>query len=272
MIAPSILASSERRCGVNSESRRKPPEQTESTSGPSPITMSAPMRACRMRSSPSRSCVPGATRRRAYIIASVRDCAGTRRTLPEAARQRFGDVVYRDDLQDRVAVVADGGASACVKPRRAASSSRRSSCGTARISPPRPTSPTATVPPTTGCFRRALPTASASARSTPVSVTRSPPATLAYTSAFAVLTPPCWSSTASTIARRAGSMPAADRRGGRQSGTTNACTSTSNGRVPSSTTATAEPGAPARRSRRNRDDASGTSSRPWPVISNSPSS
>ena len=68
---------------------------------------------------------------------------------------------------DRVAVVADGGASACVKPRRAASSSRRSSCGTARISPPRPTSPTATVPPTTGCLRRALPTASTSARSTP---------------------------------------------------------------------------------------------------------
>ena len=47
----------------------------------------------------------------------------------------------------------------------------------------------------------------------PVSVTRRPPATLAYTSAFAGLTPPCWSSTASSIARRAGSMPAAERRG-----------------------------------------------------------
>ena len=36
MIAPSILASSESRWGVNSASRRNPPEQTPSTSGPAP--------------------------------------------------------------------------------------------------------------------------------------------------------------------------------------------------------------------------------------------
>ena len=39
MIAPSIFASSESRCGVNSASSRKPPEQTQSTSGPAPMTM-----------------------------------------------------------------------------------------------------------------------------------------------------------------------------------------------------------------------------------------
>ena len=77
MIAPSILASSESRWGVNSASSRNPPEQTDSTSGPSPTTMSAPMRAWRMRSRPSRSGVPGATSRRATIMASDRGGAGT---------------------------------------------------------------------------------------------------------------------------------------------------------------------------------------------------
>ena len=119
MIAPSILASSESRCGVNSESSRKPPEQTESTSGPSPITMSAPMRAWRMRSRPSRSCVPGATRRRAYIIASVRDCAGTRRTLPEAARANASETSCTGMTRKPGRGLADGGASACeTKARR----------------------------------------------------------------------------------------------------------------------------------------------------------
>ena len=77
MMAPSIFASSDSRWGVNSASRRKPPEHTCSTSGPSPTTIIAPMRAWRMRSSPSRSGVPGATRRRESSIASVRGCAGT---------------------------------------------------------------------------------------------------------------------------------------------------------------------------------------------------
>ena len=65
MIAPSIFASSDSRCGVNSASSRKPPEQMFSTSGPSPTTMSAPIFACRMRSMPSRNGVPGATSRSA---------------------------------------------------------------------------------------------------------------------------------------------------------------------------------------------------------------
>ena len=59
MIAPSIFASSDRRCGVNSASSRNPPEQMFSTAGPSPTTISAPILACRMRSIPSRSGVPG---------------------------------------------------------------------------------------------------------------------------------------------------------------------------------------------------------------------
>ena len=61
MMAPSILASSERRCGLNAASSRKPPEQMFSTSGPSPTTTRPPIFACRMRSSPARSGVPGAT-------------------------------------------------------------------------------------------------------------------------------------------------------------------------------------------------------------------
>ncbi len=65
MIAPSILASSDNRCGVNSASSKKPPEQMFKTAGPSPTTMSAPIFACRMRSIPSRNGVPGATSRNA---------------------------------------------------------------------------------------------------------------------------------------------------------------------------------------------------------------
>ncbi len=61
MMAPSILASSDRRCGLNAASSRNPPEQMFSTSGPSPTTISAPILACTMRSSPSRSGMPGAT-------------------------------------------------------------------------------------------------------------------------------------------------------------------------------------------------------------------
>src|SRR5260370_839048 len=76
MMAPSILASSESRCGVNSASRRNPPEQTWSTSGPAPTTRSAPMRAWMIRSMPSRSPDPGATRRRAARRASERGGGG----------------------------------------------------------------------------------------------------------------------------------------------------------------------------------------------------
>ena len=61
---------------MNSASSRKPPEHTESTSGPAPTTISAPMRAWMMRSMPSRSGEPGATRRRAARSASDRGGAG----------------------------------------------------------------------------------------------------------------------------------------------------------------------------------------------------
>ena len=62
MIAPSILASSLRRWGLNSTSSRKPPVQIESTPGSSPTTTRAPRLAWRTRLSPSRNGVPGATR------------------------------------------------------------------------------------------------------------------------------------------------------------------------------------------------------------------
>ncbi len=67
MMAPSILASSDKRCGLNSASSRKPPEQMESTPGPSPMTTRAPRLARRIRSRPSRSGRPGATMARASL-------------------------------------------------------------------------------------------------------------------------------------------------------------------------------------------------------------
>ena len=71
MIAPSILASSDSRCGLYGASTRKPPEQIASTSGPSSTTSSAPALARTTRSMPSRSGVPGATLARALRISSL---------------------------------------------------------------------------------------------------------------------------------------------------------------------------------------------------------
>ena len=71
MMAPSILASSDSRCGLNAASSRKPPEQMFSTSGPSPTTIRAPIFDCRMRSSPSRKGLPGATTASASSSASL---------------------------------------------------------------------------------------------------------------------------------------------------------------------------------------------------------
>ena len=87
-------------------------------------------------------------------------------------------------------------------------------------------------------------------------------------------TTPAWrSSTANSIANRPASIPATDRRGiGAAVFIDSACTSTSTGRAPSSTAATAEPGTPGRRSTRKRADASGTSTSPCSVISSNPTS
>ena len=78
MMAPSIFASSDRRWGEKAASRRKPPEQIPSTAGSSPTTTSAPSRAWRIRSSPSRSGCPGATAARAASMdklgAATRPC------------------------------------------------------------------------------------------------------------------------------------------------------------------------------------------------------
>ena len=61
MTAPSILASSRSRWAVNSTSSANPPLAMLSTVLSSPRTTSPPVRPRRMRSSPSRSTVPGAT-------------------------------------------------------------------------------------------------------------------------------------------------------------------------------------------------------------------
>ena len=60
MIAPSILASSRSPVAVNGTSRVKPPVEIDSTVLSWPSTISAPVRPRRIRSSPSRSEVPGA--------------------------------------------------------------------------------------------------------------------------------------------------------------------------------------------------------------------
>lgn len=61
MIAPSILASSRSAVAVNGTFRTNPPVDICSTALSSPTTTSAPVRPRRMRSSPSRKVVPGAT-------------------------------------------------------------------------------------------------------------------------------------------------------------------------------------------------------------------
>ena len=123
--APSILASSDRRWGLNSASRRKPPVQIDSTSGPSPTTSSSPRLACKMRSMPSRSGWPGATRARASAMAELgrtttsawypppcrrrrldrarpRRCARSgRRRRPQRQRHRLGQRPHVHDLHAR---------------------------------------------------------------------------------------------------------------------------------------------------------------------------
>ncbi len=62
--APSILASSRSRVEEKATSSSNPPEQIDSTTSSYPTTMRAPVRPRRIRSSPSRSAVPGAMARR----------------------------------------------------------------------------------------------------------------------------------------------------------------------------------------------------------------
>src|SRR3954452_14548628 len=128
MIAPSIFASSLKRCGLNAASSRNPPEQMLSTSGPSPTTTSAPMPACRIRSSPSRSGMPGATAasassmltlRRGDIVTSLRDEAG----LLDGLTHR-GDAHERDAVRPFRRRLRDDGA-AEPEPRRLGQPPRR---------------------------------------------------------------------------------------------------------------------------------------------------
>ena len=99
-----------------------------------------------------------------------------------------------------------------------------------------------------------------------------PPATTVCTSYLANGRARASAAPRAPAASRPLSRPCAERRGGGARRATSACTSTSNGRCPSSTGATTEPGVPGRRSARNSADGSGTPSSPAPVIANRPSS
>ena len=170
MMAPSILASSERRWGVYSASRRKPPVHTDRTAGSSPTMISAPCLACRMRSRPSRSAVPGA------IIASA-SFRGWLPPAPSATRASYPALPpfrppnrprpgpppacahrgppgpsARPWSQPAPAVRVEAGTSARVNPARYASARRRSAPGTWRTSPARPSSPNATRSGGSGAF------------------------------------------------------------------------------------------------------------------------
>ena len=90
MMAPSILANSERRCGLYSASSRKPPVQTERTAGSSPTTISAPCLACRIRSNPSRSLVPGAIIASASFSGWLSSGSDTRASYPARPADRPG--------------------------------------------------------------------------------------------------------------------------------------------------------------------------------------
>ena len=102
MMAPSILASSERRWGLNSASTRKPPVQIDSTSGPSPTTTKPPRLACRIRSSPSRSGRPGAA------IARASSRAELWRALTTSAGYRSAELVVPVEVLTWTVVRFDG--------------------------------------------------------------------------------------------------------------------------------------------------------------------
>ena len=81
------------------------------------------------------------------------------------------------------------------------------------------------------------------------------------------------SSTAMSSPTRPGSTPLTERRGTAvRPSTTSACSSTSNGRWPSSTGTTTEPATPGRRSARNTPEGSVTGASPVCSIENTPSS
>ena len=268
MMAPSILASSDRRWGLKAASSRNPPEQMFSTSGPSPTTMSAPLLACRMRSMPSRSAVPGrhggervhelgagtgdhgAMRTAAAGVAPRRTpgrpagahTACRRRCV--AARAASVSDAARASRMPPGASGADRGTIACAKPEpRRLGQAPLGAVDLAQLAAQadlaarhqvgrRPAGPSPTTPPPAPSPGRP-----------PARCTRTPPATATWTSARPSVEPARRSSTARTWARRPLSTPWAVRRGdGAWLGTTSAWTSTSSGRCPSSTGTTTEPG------------------------------
>ena len=170
MMAPSILASSDSRWGLNSASRRNPPVQMDSTSASSPTTISAPRLASSTRSRPVAqrlTRVPPAPGHRPWpspVRLHGRMVPGHRRlpTAPPpvpggAAAAVRGGSMARPRRPPRATECTwttsipagpsghDAGTRARRKPTRAASASRRGAWGTWRISPPRPTSPKATT-------------------------------------------------------------------------------------------------------------------------------
>ena len=286
MMAPSILASSDRRWGLKTASSRNPPEQMLSTSGPSPTTTSAPILALTMRSSPSRRGVPGAAWASAACTAALRRAA-IRRVLGRShgtslrhggrARRRRGRRPRARPARARCRGDVVGG--------------RRGHEGPAEPEPGRLGQPARRLADLAHLAAEAdLAARHQRGRHRPAGERRRQrqaraevgagldrggrrrrPTRRRRTSPNGQPARSC--STARSMARRPGSMPWAERRGdGSWLPVTSAWTSTSSGRWPSMAATTAEPGTPQRRSARNRPLGSATPTSPVAVISNTPSS
>ena len=162
MMAPSILASSDSRCGLYGASTRKPPEQIASTSGRRRARAARPALARTTRSMPSRSGVPGATRGQgvAHLVVGAAvpvghpSILGGRAALdrsdPDAALRCRRRPAPRRRCCTRTSSMPshggdDAGTMARRKPMRAASPRRRRAWATWRTSPPRPISPITTI-------------------------------------------------------------------------------------------------------------------------------
>ena len=191
MMAPSILASSDSRCGVYSASRRKPPVQIESTAGSSPTTISAPCFG--LEDAVEAFSQRGARRDQGQRVVQRLAAAGTvdhSGIVPGAARrsgrskrrdQRFGEGTHAVDRHVRAGRRWPRRPRSTTGPARART--RRATPrpgagrppGTVRTSPASPSSPKATRSGGTGVPLTTDAMASATARSAAGSVTEMPP-------------------------------------------------------------------------------------------------
>ena len=280
MIAPSILASSRRPVAVKGTSRVKPPVEIESTVLSWPSTIRAPVRPRRIRSSPSRSGVPGAIEAR---VARSRSCSSMRSATGPPRSVRRAPVHRRVKCRGAAERCQSGGVSPSVEQRaerrrRPRPPRRPSTVAPARdaalageraaarhdghleaqpgglgdalrqVADPAQLAGQPDLADRDGAARRGgtprweLATATAIARSAAGSWSLAPP-TVATKVSLPAMRSPAWRwSTARTMSTRERSTPETVRRG-RSSGdgVSSACTSASSGRRPSIVTATQVP-------------------------------